>query len=123
MEIIISDLTRFAKEDIVCTAGIIRNSDECVRPMPYLKRSFCEKLAILPGSVIEGDFRKSSNKAPHIENYNYVGDIKNLGPCTSEEFRKILSDTVSESVEDGFSTVLPDGQKHLPLDSPPKCSI
>ena len=26
-------------------------------------------------------------------------------------------------MEDGFSTVLPDGQKHLPLDSPPKCSI
>ena len=99
MQIIVTDLTKFANEEIVCTAGIERGSNECIRPMPYLKRDFCEAKKILPGSVIyfDGNFDKSLNSKPHVENYQHKGDIKNLGPCSSEEFRKILTDTDSRS--------------------------
>ena len=125
MEIIVTDLTKFANEEIVCTAGIERGSNECIRPMPYLKRNYCETKKILPGSVIsfDGNFDKSLNSKPHVENCQHIGDIKNLGPCSSDEFRKILTDTDSHSVEEGFSAKIPDGGKYFPVDSQPSCSI
>ena len=125
MEIIVTDLTKFANEEIICTAGIERDSNECIRPMPYLKRNYCEAKKILPGSVIcfDGNFDKSLNSKPHVENCQRKGDIKNLGPCSSEEFRKILTDTDSHSVEEGFSLKIPDREKYFPVDSPPSCSI
>ena len=125
MDIIVTDLTKFANEEIVCTAGIERGSNECIRPMPYLKRNYCETKKILPGSVIsfDGNFDKSLNSKPHVENCQYKGDIENLGPCSSDEFRKILTDTDSHSVEEGFSVKIPEGEKYIPVDSPPSCSI
>jgi len=124
MEIIVTDLTKFKNEDIVCTAGIERDSNDCVRPIPYLKRNYCEAKKILPGSVIrfDGDFEKSRKK-PHVENFNYIGAIKNLGPCSSKGFRKILTDTDRHSVEEGFSVKIPDGEKLFKVDPPPSCSI
>lgn len=38
-QIIITDLTRFKNEEIVCTAGIDYNAKKCIRPLPYLSRS------------------------------------------------------------------------------------
>ncbi len=49
MQIIITDLTRFSKKDIVCIAGINPESGECIRPMPYIKTERCKELGILPG--------------------------------------------------------------------------
>ena len=59
----------------------------------------------------------------HVENFNYIGAIKNLGPCSSKGFRKILTDTDRHSVEEGFSVKIPDGEKHFKVDPPPSCSI
>ena len=126
MEIIVTDLTKFANEDIVCTAGIEKDSNECIRPIPYLKRNYCEAKKILPGSVIhfDGNFDNSRYPKPHVENCQYIGDVKNLGPCSSEKFRQILTDTDSQSVEEGFSEKITEGEKHFPVDSPPpSCSI
>jgi len=125
MEIIVTDLTKFTNEEIVCTAGIERDSNECIRPMPYLKRNYCEAKNILPGSVIhfDGNFVKSLNPKPHVENCQHKGDIKNLGPCSSEEFRKILTDTDTHSVEEGFSVKIQEGEKYFSVDCPPSCSI
>ena len=126
MEIIVTDLTKFTNEDIVCTAGIEKDSNECIRPMPYLERNYCEAKKILPGSRInfDGNFDKSRNPKPHVENCQHIGEVKNLGPCSSEEFKKILTDTDSQSVEEGFSVKITEGEKHFPVDSPPpSCSI
>ena len=54
MKIIITDLTRFANKDIVCIAGINPETNECVRPMPYIKKASCKTINILPGAIIEG---------------------------------------------------------------------
>ena len=45
------------------------------------------------------------------------------GPCNSKEFKSILEATESPSFEKGFSIALDDGQKHIPIETPPKISI
>lgn len=122
MEIIITDLTRFANKDIVCIAGINPETNECIRPMPYIQKASCQKLNILPGAIIEGDFTPCACTAPHYEDRNR-GKLKFLGPCSSEEFKSILENTSFDSVEEGFGVTLTLGQKHIPHDTPPDKSI
>jgi hypothetical protein len=55
--IIVTDLTRFTRPDIVCTAGIDITTGECVRPMPYIKTDECKRLKILPGAMLSGDHK------------------------------------------------------------------
>ena len=52
MKIIVTDLTRFNNPSIVCMAGIREGATQCVRPMPYLERSECERVGIFPGSIL-----------------------------------------------------------------------
>lgn len=122
MKIIITDLTRFSNKDIVCTAGINPETIECIRPMPYIQKTDCQKLNILPGAIIEGDFSPCSCTSPHTEDRNR-GKLKFLGPCSSEEFKRILEETSFDSVEEGFGITLEYGQKHIPHDTPPDISI
>lgn len=122
MKIIITDLTRFANKDIVCIAGINPETNECIRPMPYIQKASCQKLNILPGAIIEGDFTPCACTAPHYEDRNR-GELKFLGPCSSEEFKSILKNTSFDSVEEGFGVTLTLGQKHIPHDTPPDKSI
>lgn len=122
MKIIITDLTRFTNKDIVCIAGINPETNECIRPMPYIQKASCQKLNILPGAIIEGDFTLRACTAPHTEDKNRV-NLKFLGPCTSEQFKNILENTSFDSVEEGFEVSLTPGQKHIPHDSPPDKSI
>ena len=122
MKIIITDLTRFANQDIVCIAGVNPETKECIRPMPYLKKAFCQELNILPGAIIEGDFTPKTSEAPHTEDKNHA-NLKFIGPCSSEQFKSILKSTSFNSVEEGFSINLASGQKHIPHDSPPDKSI
>ena len=89
MKIIITDLTRFANKDIVCIAGINPETNECIRPMPYIQKASCQKLNILPGAIIEGDFTPCACTAPHIEDKDRA-KLKFLGPCSSEQFKSIL---------------------------------
>jgi hypothetical protein len=122
MIIIITDLTRFANQEIVCTAGINPLTRECIRPLPYPLSKECRRLNILPGAIIEGDFIKKNCTVPHSEDRGY-NKLSFKGPCSSEDFRSILEATISPSVEDGFSISLDAGQKHIPSDSSPALSI
>jgi len=114
--IIVTDLTRFNKPEIVCIAGIDEDSCECIRPMPYLKLSECKRLNILPGARLIGDFTPSPYRTdPHQEDYCYK-KLKFLGPSSSSEFKKALCQGLYESVEEGFDVTLNDYQKHIPVE-------
>ena len=111
--IIVTNLTRFSNQEIVCTAGADRKSGECIRPMPYLKSAKCKELSILPGAILSGEFTPSQNReGPHQEDYCY-SRLKLEGPCTASEFKETLN---FDCVEHGFEIDLEDGQKHIPPD-------
>jgi hypothetical protein len=122
MKIIITDLTRFANQDKVCIAGINPETNESIRPMPYIQKSFCQKHNILPGAIIEADFTPRVCRAPHTEDKS-IANLKFLGPCSSDEFKRLLKNTSFNSVEEGFKIPLTHGQKHIPHDTPPDLSI
>jgi hypothetical protein len=124
IEIIITDLTRFSnKPDIVCIAGINPESGECIRPMPYIKSERCKELNILPGSVLSGNFtRPPKIDTPHGED-RFHDNLTSRGHCTSEQFKEILSNSESPSVESGFGVELSAGQKCIPLNTIPPKSI
>ncbi len=114
--IVITDLTRFSKGDKVCTAGTDLETGLCIRPMPYIPMSDCEKLSILPGSILSGDFSDVGNKTgPHQEDMQR-GKLIFHGPSTPEQFREALEANLYDSVEDGFNISLTARQKHIPLD-------
>ncbi|HUT46162.1 MAG TPA: hypothetical protein VMX36_07730 [Sedimentisphaerales bacterium] len=113
--IIVTDLTRFHKPEIVCTAGINEDSGECIRPMPYLALSECRRLNVLPGAKLSGDFTPSPDRTgPHQEDYSYK-KLKYLGPSSSSEFKNALRQGLYGSVEEGFEVTLKDNQKHIPI--------
>ena len=121
--IIVTDLTRFHNPEIVCTAGIDGDSGECIRPMPYLKLSECQRLNILPGAKLSSDFTPSPDRTgPHQEDYRYK-KLKFLAPSSSSEFKNALKQGLYGSVEEGFEVTLNDNQKHIPIDSEVKKSI
>jgi hypothetical protein len=121
--IIVTDLTRFSNQEIVCTAGIDTTTGECIRPMPYLKSSQCEKHNILPGAILTGDFTPASNlSGPHRED-NTHKNLKFEGPCTAAQFKKVLQESCFPSVETGFEIELPKSQKYLPVGHPVQRSI
>lgn len=123
MEIIVTDLTRFSKDDVVCIAGIDVKSTQCIRPLPYIKMATCKKLKNLPGAILKGEFTepKSLDK-PHTEDMHYK-DLSFKGPCTSEEFETVLKATTYSSIYEGFDGKIPAGVKVIPYDAPPSRSI
>jgi hypothetical protein len=123
MEIIITDLTRFSRQDIVCIAGINPKTNECIRPLPYLLTSECRRLNILPGAILEGNFTSRPCSEPHTEDKSYHDQLSFKGPCSTKEFKAILKATESPNVQEGFSIQIPFGQKHIPSTSPPQKSI
>lgn len=123
MDIIFTDLTRFAKQDIVCIAGINPATNECVRPLPYLPTNECRRLNILPGAILNGNFTTPHITAPHTEDRNYQGELSFKGPCTAESFMSILKATESPNAEEGFLVSFPTGQKHIPTNTTPNKSI
>ncbi|CAK8716969.1 hypothetical protein GCAAIG_06380 [Candidatus Electronema halotolerans] len=122
MRIIITDLTKFNKKDIVCIAGINPKTNECIRPRPYIAKKDCQKRNILPGAIIEGKFTSYPYTAPHTEDRNR-SLLTFRGPCSSEEFKHLLKNTSIDSVEEGFGIQFADGQKYIPHNNPPDLSI
>lgn len=124
-QIIITDLTRFSRDNIVCTAGTDTKSGACIRPMPYFARAMCEKLGILPGAILRGDFSpKKGLSGPHQEDAAYTPEkLFFVGPSSSGEFKAALESGLCGSVETGFEIDLGDGQKHIPVGHPIKRSI
>ena len=122
-KIIITDLTRFSQPVDVCTAGTDVRSNVCIRPWPYLKMAYCIQLGILPGAILEGDFkRKAGLTGPHQEDAAYA-NLKFAGPCTADEFKGALNAGLFNSVEAGFEIKLGTGQKCVPINHPVKRSI
>lgn len=114
-QIIITDLTRFNNDLKVCTAGIDYNTMECIRPLPYITRSSCDELSILPGGILSGDFEFQNDRGgPHKEDCRH-GGLKYLGACSSEAFREVLEATCYPSVAQGFNIELLDGDRGVPV--------
>jgi hypothetical protein len=123
LELIVTDLTRFKNDDIVCMAGIDVISKICVRPQPYLEKSKCKKLNLLPGAKLKGEFTKAKNVAkPHTEDMDYKG-LAFEGPCTSEEFENALKTSLYSSINDGFDNKVPAGTKVIPYSAPAARSL
>lgn len=71
-QIVVTDLTRFKNEQLVCIAGIDLSNGQCIRPMPYLARAECQRLNILPGAILSGVFSPATQvSGPHQEDMNY----------------------------------------------------
>jgi len=103
--IIVTDLTRFHNPKIVCTAGIDENSGECIRPMPYLALSECQRLNVLPGAKLSGDFTPSPYRTgPHQEDYRYK-KLKYIGPSSSSDFKNALRQGLYGRVQRSIITV------------------
>jgi hypothetical protein len=123
MDLIVTDLTRFAKDDIVCIAGIELKTKQCIRPLPYPAKSECKRLKLLPGAILEGKFTKPKRvDEPHTEDMNHEG-LSFKGPCTSEEFESVLKTTTYPSINEGFDDKVQIGAKVIPHDDPPSRSI
>ena len=122
--IIITDLTRFsAGNPAVCIAGIHPETGECIRPWPYLRFTTCERLGILPGGRLIGDFipiRQGSH--PHTEDSRH-SNLRFSGPCTADEFRGILERSCVGSLAEGFGHDFPEGNRCLPVGHSPGHSI
>ena len=123
MDIIVTDLTRFAKDDLVCIAGIDVKSKQCIRPLPYIQKDVCKKLKILPGAILAANFTKPPKvNKPHTEDMHY-DKLSFKGPCTSDEFESILKSSLYPSINEGFDGKVPAGAKVIPPESPSSRSI
>jgi hypothetical protein len=111
---IVTDLTRFANKDIVCTAMIDLESGECMRPMPYLAYDVMKKYKITPGAIIAGDLARVSNPPnPHLEDSNYT-KLNYEGPASGAEFLHVLQRSLTPDIATGFGYMFPKSQKFLP---------
>ncbi len=111
--IIITDITRFKNQEIVCVAGIDTESGVCIRPMPYFSFKRCKELNMLPGAILTGEFSPINVESPHVEDMKYQ-DLKFQGHCSSEKFHSILVNSCFPSVEEGFCCELEYKQKYIP---------
>ncbi|WP_033402522.1 dual OB domain-containing protein [Endozoicomonas elysicola] len=121
--VIVTDLTRFRNPDIVCTAMIDVNTGECIRPMPYFSSRACADHNIQPGAIFTGNFTFDEDaENPHIEDASYSNLIFR-GPASSEDFKEVLLNSLSNSVEDGFNYEFERNQKHVDINDEVECSI
>lgn len=120
---IVTDLTRFKKDDIVCTAVIDMETGACLRPMPYLESEMVKKFNMHPGAIIEGEITLQHNaQNPHVEDADYQ-KLNYLGPATNHDFKAVLDQTLSPSIAAGFNVNFADGQKYIPVGEQAACSI
>jgi hypothetical protein len=119
MRVIITDLTRFSRPDILCTAAVSEDG-MVVRPLPYLTSAACKQHNILPGGILEGEFTLKNAARPHVEDADHK-NLRFLGKCSGDEFRAALESTLYESISEGFECEVTG--KGIPEDSPPPRSL
>lgn len=121
--IVVTEITRFANREIVCSAGIDLATGQCYRPMPYLRSARCRELGMVPGAVLSGEFSAAQDAtAPHIEDSN----CQNLlfhGPCTNAEFREVLANSAVDTIEEGFGIRMPGADKCIDPGLQPQRSL
>lgn len=113
--LIITDLTRFSgSSSKVCTAGTAIESGKCIRPMPYIPMSECQRLELLPGSKLTGTFRTPTPAptAPHLEDRVWE-NLRAAGTATPQEFLWALQQGLRTSVWEGFDGGIAVGTKEL----------
>ncbi|WP_143053094.1 dual OB domain-containing protein [Nitrosovibrio tenuis] len=111
-----TDFTRFKNGQRVCIAGTDIVTGQCVRPWPYLAPAECERLQILPGTILTGTFNPIPHlTGPHQEDTSHI-DLHGDGACTSDQFKWALEAGLFSSIERGFEINLAVDQKHIPLD-------
>lgn len=123
--IIITDLTRFRNDAIVCLSGVDPKDGKTYRPLPYLKREFCKQANILPGTKLEiQNGQLSSLKKPHTEDFFWSGAVpNNAGSVKSSEFESVLHMTAFKTICEGFDGKVPQDEKYIPYDDPPSRSL
>jgi len=122
-KVIVTDLTRFSTPDKVCVATIDIDTGKCMRPIPYLTSKKCKELNLQPGAILKGTIKINDHpKKPHVEDATYK-NLKFHGPCTSEEFKEVLEQSISSSISQGFGYDFGSGEKHIPFDVRVNCSI
>ena len=121
MRIIITDLTRFKNQDLVCTAGVA-DDGMIIRPMPYLSSERCQELDIHPGGILEGEFTMKNTAAPHVEDASFK-DLTFNGACSKAEFKEALEKTCYATIADGFGVEIPVRDKCIPIESTPVRSL
>jgi hypothetical protein len=117
-KIIITDLTRFSDKnpDLVCIAGIDKETGQCIRPMPYLKKADCQNLKIRPGAILSGVFTAFPMQSnPHCEDRHYQY-LRFEGLSNINEFKTVLNNDLSKSLEIGFEISLNYKQRYIPVD-------
>ena len=124
-KVLITDLTRFQKPERLCSAGIELIHRGVFRPMPYLRKDFCQQHGIMPGSIISGRFWLRGNReAPHVEDADYKlpSEIQ-VEASTVLQFMNFLQSSTANNVEEGFSAELQPEQKHFPAQAKPQRSL
>lgn len=120
---IVTDLTRFAAADKVCTAVIDMNTGACLRPMPYLASAKVQEFNMHPGAILEGEIAPiTSPSNPHIEDSSW-DRLSYAGKASGDQFKAILNQTLSTSVAKGLGVTLAEGQKYIPTGTQANCSI
>lgn len=129
MRIVVTDLTRFNNNSLLCLAGLTEDAARCIRPLfatklGYLSYETCRKHKVLPGTILEGEFAPSGTvNPPHTEDHRINGNLKNCGNVSSDEFKRLLADSSCRSVNAGFASQLAHGSKVIPLGMEPAKSI
>jgi hypothetical protein len=129
MKIIVTDLTRFNNQGLVCFAGIDPTTGACIRPFltnvkargDYLDFNSVKDHKIIPGSFLEGEFTKKPNPSrPHTEDH-FVPQLSTSGNATSDEFMAVLEQTSSTTITQGFGSS--PANKFYAVANPPAISI
>lgn len=128
MRIVVSDLTRFTNNDLLCLAGLT-DDGRCIRPLfatkpGYLSYETCRANNILPGTILEGEFEPFDViNPPHSEDHHINGQLRNCGNVSSDQFRTLLAASSCHSVNGAFGIQLANGIKVIPPGMEPVKSI
>ena len=105
--IVVTDLTRFKNEGLLCMAGLTLDGLTCIRPMrstlpSYLSYQECKEKTLLPGYVLEGEFSTPQvidNTHPEDRHFSSMSIVRQ---CTSAEFQDVLELSSFNTFEAGF---------------------
>lgn len=117
-KMIVTDLTRFATSNPnVCIAVIDEETGECFRPMPYRTYAKCKMLNIRPGTILKGHIEYMTDaSSPHLEDaFCEDSTLENLGHCSGKNFQRILENSLSPSISEGFNVIFEEGKRCIPV--------
>lgn len=119
MRIVVTDLTRFKNQRLLCMAGLTEDGMHCVRPLMqksphYFEYENLKKHNIRPGTILDGDFfQVPSISPPHSEDCNYKGKLHVSGEVDSATFKEILQKNSHTSLSSAFGCHVRANQKIL----------